>query len=272
MKNIINWKLFIILTVVCVITSFMVIPYTQALTSSDIEFTPLMLILTGAQNLVVFSIAVFCGLFFSQKVGLGLPILEGALNGEKKGRQFLSILLPSILLGILPGVLIVIFSMGFDVLIPEFQALDISIPVWKAVLASFYGGIGEEVLLRLFLVSLFVWLTSLIMKTKDGRPTGFGICLAIIISAIVFGLGHLPATAYIVPLTQIVIIRALVLNGIGGIIFGLLYWKKGLESAIIAHFTADIVLHVVTPLVTPLVSPLVTPYVEPLMESLFNVI
>jgi membrane protease YdiL (CAAX protease family) len=43
------------------------------------------------------------------------------------------------------------------------------------------------------------------------------------------------------------------LNGLGGLAFGWLYWKRGLESAIMAHFSADIVLHVITPLVVMLV-------------------
>jgi membrane protease YdiL (CAAX protease family) len=41
-----------------------------------------------------------------------------------------------------------------------------------------------------------------------------------------------------------VILRAVLLNGLGGIVFGYLYWKRGLEAAMIAHFSADIVLHV----------------------------
>ena len=44
------------------------------------------------------------------------------------------------------------------------------------------------------------------------------------------------------------IVRALVLNGIGGIVFGWLYWKRGLLAAVLAHFSADVVLHVVVPL------------------------
>ena len=58
------------------------------------------------------------------------------------------------------------------------------------------------------------------------------------------GLGHLPATSVVVPLTPLVITRAVVLNGLLGIAFGWLYWKRGLEAAIISHFSADIVLHV----------------------------
>jgi len=127
--------------------------------------------------------------------------------------------------------------------------LEVSKASWKALLASFYGGIGEEVLLRLFLVSLFVWITFKIKKDENGNPTVLGIWLSIILAAVFFGLGHLPATAQITKLTGIVIIRAVVLNGIGGIIFGRLYWKKGLESAIIAHFSTDIVLHVITPFI-----------------------
>jgi membrane protease YdiL (CAAX protease family) len=41
-----------------------------------------------------------------------------------------------------------------------------------------------------------------------------------------------------------VVTRAIVLNGVGGIGFGYLYMKHGLEAAMISHFSADIILHV----------------------------
>lgn len=31
---------------------------------------------------------------------------------------------------------------------------------WRGVMASFYGGIGEELLLRFFLMTLLIWLNS----------------------------------------------------------------------------------------------------------------
>ena len=37
--------------------------------------------------------------------------------------------------------------------------------------------------------------------------------------------------------------RALLLNGIGGVTFGWLYWKQGLEAAMVAHFTANVLVH-----------------------------
>jgi membrane protease YdiL (CAAX protease family) len=178
-----------------------------------------------------------------------LPLLQGVLDGNNQTNEFKSIIIPSVGLGAFAGILIFLISLPLDKFLPELQSSELSIPAWKALLASFYGGIAEEILLRLFLVSLFVWLTFKIKKNKDGLPTDFGIWLSIILAAIVFGLGHLPATSQIIPLTVLVVVRAVVLNGIGGIIFGWLYWKKGLESAIIAHFSADIVLHILTPFI-----------------------
>ena len=71
---------------------------------------------------------------------------------------------------------------------------------------------------------------------------------AIVVTALVFGIGHLPATAAVLPLTPLVVARALLLNGLGGLLFGWLYWRRGLLAAMLAHFSADVVLHVVVPL------------------------
>jgi len=47
-----------------------------------------------------------------------------------------------------------------------------------------------------------------------------------------------------VPITPIVVARALVLNSVVGVLCGYFYWKNGLEAAMIAHGSADVVLHV----------------------------
>jgi membrane protease YdiL (CAAX protease family) len=230
----------------------LVLPYALALAPSEVKLTPVLLLLAAAQSLVLFAIATFLGLLFSKKIGMGLPILENILEGKNQTKELKSILPLSIGLGVLAGILILAAIIPIDKLIPEFQNMKITLSPWKGFLASFYGGIAEEVLMRLFVVSLLVWITFKIKKDKNGKPTVFGIWLSIILAAIMFGLGHLPATAGIVELNAIVVTRAIILNGIGGVIFGWLYWKKGLESAIIAHFSTDIVLHVITPAVTSL--------------------
>jgi len=261
MKKLINWKLYFILLGACAVAIALVLPYSFSLTSTDLTSleidlpAELLIVITILQSVVLFAVVTFFGLLLSKKIGqenggLRLPILEGILNNEKKAKELKALLLPSIGLGVLAGVLIIVLSIPFNNAIPEFKNMETVVPsFWKGFLASFYGGIAEEVLLRLFIMSLFVWIGFKIKKSKDGSPTSVGVWIAIILAAVIFGIGHLPATAQIAKLTGVVIARAIVLNGIGGIIFGWLYWKKGLESAIIAHFSTDIVLHVITPLV-----------------------
>ncbi len=93
-------------------------------------------------------------------------------------------------------------------------------------------------------MSFLVWLGRWVSKTADGGPTLAVLWIANVLAAVLFGLGHLPATAALVPLTPLVVVRAVVLNGIVGIGFGYLYFKRGLESAMISHFSADLILHV----------------------------
>jgi membrane protease YdiL (CAAX protease family) len=81
---------------------------------------------------------------------------------------------------------------------------------------------------------------------RQASPAVFWV--AIVVAAVLFGIGHLPAAGKIWGLGEIVIARTVVLNAIAGIVFGWLYWKRGLEMAMLGHFSADIVLHVLAPL------------------------
>jgi membrane protease YdiL (CAAX protease family) len=244
MKKIINWKLFFVLLVASIIVTLAVLPYTLALSPKLAEiFTPVVLFAQIVQSLFVFAIAIFFGLLLAKRVDFKMPFLEG----KKPISQLKSILGLSVGMGILGAILVILFSLPFYSLSVSLSEAEISVATWKAVLAAFYGGIGEEILLRLFVMSLFVWITTKISRNKN--PTSLGIWISIILSSVLFGLGHLGLTAQLTTITPVVIIRAVLLNGVAGVIFGWLYWKKGLESAMIAHFSSDIVLHVITPLV-----------------------
>lgn len=250
MKTPTNWKLFFVLLGASAITTLMVLPYALGLISgTGLVMTPVLLIAQVIQSFVLFSIAIYFGLRLANRVGFGLPIIEGLLRKERQGENLKAILWLSIGFGVLVSVLIILFSFLFQSMSVDFLKAEIAVPAWKSFLASFYGGVGEEVLLRLFLMTFFVWITFKIKKTATGQPTATGIWLAIIVSSIIFGLGHLPITGALTAITPMVVIRAIVLNGVGGVIFGWLYWKKGLESSMISHFTADICLHVILPFI-----------------------
>jgi membrane protease YdiL (CAAX protease family) len=116
---------------------------------------------------------------------------------------------------------------------------------WKGLLASFFGGIDEEIQLRLFALNLFLWLGRFIFRKPYGRPTAIAFWIANILAALLFGLGHLPAYSMLAPLTPVIVARAVALNGLLGLAFGYLYWTRGLESAMLSHFSADLLLHVI---------------------------
>jgi len=248
MKKIINWKLFAKLLVASLIGAFMVLPYIFALSPTLIElFTPVVVAAQIIQTITLFAVAIFIGLLLYKRVGFSMPYLEGI----KPAREIKSILKLSVGVGILAGVLIILMSIPFSSLSASMLQAEMGVATWKGILASFYGGIAEEIMFRLFLMTLFVWISFKIKQTNEGKPTAGGIWIAIILSTILFGLGHLGITSDLTAITPIVISRAVLLNGVS-VFFGWLYWKKGLESAMIAHFSADIVIHVITPIIAKL--------------------
>ena len=115
-------------------------------------------------------------------------------------------------------------------------------PTFAFILASVtYGAVIEEVMLRLFLMSLIVFaLHKLFRKKYDKLPTAFFI-VANVITAILFAVGHLPATLMLLGNSPVIILRCFLLNGGIGLLFGFLYRKYGLRYAMIAHGGCHIV-------------------------------
>jgi membrane protease YdiL (CAAX protease family) len=259
MKTLINWKVFLILWIASMLAAIAVLPYALGLQSNTLQNLelpaplPVLIVLGALQTAALFAIAIFAGMFFASRVGLGTPILDAATRGEPAGARIRRILPLSILLGLLGTMLLLgledfVFQPALvNQLGDAADALNLRTgqpAAWKGLLASFYGGIAEEILLRLFVMSFFVWLGHFLSRTVEGKPTSGVIWIANILAAVLFGLGHLPTVATLVPLTPLVIARTVVLNGLLGILLGWLYWKRGLEAAMISHFSADIVLHV----------------------------
>jgi hypothetical protein len=129
---------------------------------------------------LLFGIFIALGLFFASRIGLGLPILEARLRGEPVTNKIRPILPISITLGIVTALLIIGLEIAIfqPALIQQLgdnaNTLNLKTAqpaAWKGFLASFYGGINEEILLRLIVMSFLAWLGKFISKTADGKPT-----------------------------------------------------------------------------------------------------
>lgn len=206
---------------------------------------PLIVVLALVQNGLLLAVAITSGLMLSARVGLTMPLVQAWADG-KPAPAYGGVALRACGLGAAAGAALVAVELVF--FLPYLSApmrAYFDIPVWKRLLSGVvYGGITEELLMRLFLLSLVVWLLARWWRTPAGRPAAGAFWTAIVLVALIFGLGHLPATSLMAPLTVPLVVRALVLNGIAGIAFGYLCWRHGLEAAMLGHMSAHLVMQV----------------------------
>jgi membrane protease YdiL (CAAX protease family) len=114
-------------------------------------------------------------------------------------------------------------------------------PLWKRLLTGLlYGGITEELLTRLFLVTVLIWALGKLWKGSGGQPANGAIWMAIVVASLLFAAGHLPMASRLADLTPWLLMRVLVLNGVAGVVYGWLYVRRGLEAAMIAHAATHI--------------------------------
>lgn len=194
-----------------------------------------------ASNALIFAPAILVGLWLGPQVGLGAPEIEAWTVGRVPSVQRLA---PALSIGL--GVAAAVVALDLWVFAPRLPALP-QAPTpspLAGLLASLYGGIAEETLMRLGVMTVAVW--ALAKLARGTRPWIYW--FAIVLAAALFGLGHLPATSAVLPLTALVVARAIVLNGVAGVAFGWLYWRRGLLAAMLSHFSADLGLHVLVPL------------------------
>lgn len=226
---------------------YLLIIMPEALSSVRIPL-PALIAVQSLQAAALLTLLSFFGLRMGHYVGLDAPWLRALLFRRERHRQPW---LAAVALGAFAGLLIVSLDPLFAPYLPaqlhSQAATTAQASAMAGFLASFYGAIGEELQLRLFLMTLLVWSLS---KLAGDRATPLQFWIALILAALLFGAGHLPAAASIWPLDAVVVSRVIVLNSVAGLIFGWLYWRHGLESAMLSHFSADLILHVVVPLVS----------------------
>jgi membrane protease YdiL (CAAX protease family) len=213
---------------------------------------PLLIAVGTVQNLAILALIVWLGLKLSRSLGLRAPLLESWVDRSKVNAQSDSgvrqILTSSLLVGITVGTILLISLLVLAPRLPNLPfVIAARMPVWKRLLACLYGGIYEELLTRLFLLSLVAWIANRSWRKSPPALSNSAFWFANILVAILFGLGHLPSASLFMPITALVVTAALLLNGVAGIAFGYLYRRQGLEAAMIAHFIGDFVIYVVGP-------------------------
>lgn len=225
-----NKKAFFILWILCIIGSWSVLPYIQQLGILPATVSIWKVFLLNTIQAVLF-FGFICWLSF--KI---LPKTD--LRPFFYRNFFKQIVYPGVIAGILAGGAIVLL----DKTVFHGSILSgVRPPFWAGALASIYGGVNEEVLLRLFLFTLGYFLFGKFIKVRESNRLSILWSVNLLV-ALLFGMGHLPAAFKLASPSAFEIFRILFLNGIAGIVFGWLYWSRGLWTAIAAHVIADLVI------------------------------
>ena len=209
-------------------------------------FTPQQIkMLTLINPTIMLIVAVIIGTILYRKVNLKVPLIEKIVGITNDNLNILNILKYGILAGVLSGVLLILVGIVFNPILPS-EFLELGESVKPTLAARFlYGGLTEEILMRFGLMTLIVWIASKIFKGT--KPIAYW--TGIIIASILFALGHFPIAYQAVenPSTGL-LMYILIGNTLGGLIFGWVYWKKGLESAFLAHIFAHIIMLMAEPM------------------------
>jgi membrane protease YdiL (CAAX protease family) len=232
------WKFTLIFTILGFFAGMAVVPFQSSSIENILpEATEIsiltMMFVTGIQVAVLSFIFSFLGLKISRGLNLHL------YSPFTVKWVFISVF------GGMAGMTIAVF---FDIFVflPQIpQLAEVEMTWWKGLVGGLlYGGIYEEVFLRLFLMSLIVWVCSKL--TKGNELHGAHYWIGIILASLLFALGHLPAaSALLGEITPIIFFRVLVMNSMLSLLFGYLYWKKGLIYSMMAHMASHIFLYAI---------------------------
>ena len=209
------------------------------------DFNSTLKLLSLIQPSVLLAITVFVGVLLAPKVGLSAPFAEALANDGDKIAALKPQIIPGIIGGLVGGIAIILT--GF--IARQFLASEVTqrishfgqfLPLPTRLL---YGGFVEELLLRWGVMTFLVWGAWRLFQRGVDIPNPAIVIFAILLSSVIFAIGHLPIAYLLFPdhtmaLTTFVIVG----NSLFGLVSGYLYWKKGLESAMIAHSLTHVVL------------------------------
>ena len=199
----------------------------EAIQPPGLALDPLTFRLLSLVNpLILMTLLVPLGCLQAPKVGLDAPLIGALLQGGPAGavahRQFK----PALLVAVAAAGILLLYGWMSQQRFRGTAAETFAMPLLTRLA---YGGVGEELLMRWGLMKL---------RLPGSAPFLLGAGLA----ALLFAAGHLPMLYLLLPeATSAMVLAVLLGNAVAGFLFGLLYWKQGLEAAMLAHALAHLI-------------------------------
>jgi membrane protease YdiL (CAAX protease family) len=209
----------------------------ERIVPTDMPAMTLRLLSIVQPSILVLALAAL-GLWAGPRLGLDAPAVRAAAEGRPFLPALRRQLLPATMAGAAAALVLLFFWMAVASMPAAAERLGaLQLPLVTKLL---YGGIVEELLLRWGLMSFFAWAIWRLAGRPEGPPA-WCIWAAITVAAILFAVGHLPVLYLLIPAPPSeLLLLVLAGNAVPGILFGWLFWRRGLEAAMIAHALAHL--------------------------------
>ncbi|WP_018659949.1 CPBP family glutamic-type intramembrane protease [Allofustis seminis] len=145
------------------------------------------------------------------------------------------------------GIVVAVVTVGFDAIfqsqLPEIlQKASNTLTPENILSMVIYQGITEEILLRWGLMTISIYIFSSQGENQQDWVFIAGIIFATILYLLTRYRSFSVMTSSLTPLLG----ARLAIQSIGGIAFGILYWKHHLEAAIVGHITCQVMTVILT--------------------------
>lgn len=180
------------------------------------------------------------GMWVAPKVALDAPLVRAWIERRPLGPVMARQVRPALFAGVATaGILIAYEAFFADMLQASRGTLGgLEVPLATRIL---YGGISEELISRWGLMSLFVWIFWRLAAPGDAVPA-WCFWLGAAAAALLFAAGHLPMLYASVGEPSPGLLAAVIgANALPGLMFGWLFWRRGLEAAMLAHASAHMI-------------------------------
>lgn len=226
------------------VLSLLLVPFETIVPDSG--FPPLAIrALSIIQPAVLTIVFVLLGNVLALRVGLDAPLVRAWAAGRSGASVLRRQVGPAVIVAVAVAIILTAYSL---VVVPRMIDQPGSDAFARLVAAGpplatklLYGGITEELLTRWGLMSLFAWIGWRLAGKPPEAPAWI-FWAAILLSAVLFAAGHLPLLfALMVEPPSWMVAAVMLGNTIPGLLFGWLFWRRGIEAAIIAHAGAHLI-------------------------------
>lgn len=212
---------------------------------------PLLVVVAGLNSALLLAVFVALGTLAAPRLDLRSHVYDRATRGRADWGAFRKSAPMAAALGAGLFVLAALLEVAFSPFVTvaaeapltdaeTLRALAASVP-----LRLLYGGVTEELLLRWGVMAPLAWLLWRARGLRGRRPetpSAETMWAAIVLAAVLFGVGHLPALASTYGLQPGLVARTVLLNGVVGVGLGWLFWRRSLEAAMVAHASFHVAL------------------------------